>query len=99
MTYQTNWLDFLVYSITLIAGIDFLISGILILKSNIMLINRPKLLGVILMRRLIKGRPRKPNKLFDVFYAPKMLGYYNIIGGAMCVIGGLIGLVSFFYLL
>jgi hypothetical protein len=29
----TNWLDILVYFIVLVSGIDFLVSGILILKT------------------------------------------------------------------
>jgi len=91
MIVQPYVFDLLFSVVFLILGLDFAISGLFAINKGNGSIERPKLLGL----RIIKfyhGKIgwQKQNKLVGLFYSLKTMGWYALVSGVIYVTLGLL---------
>src|SRR5687768_6025081 len=95
MTIQTYILDLLFYIVVLLAGVDITLSGWLALRRGIIVLQRPKLLGLLILRIMNKiyDTSPAPNRYFELLYSFKYLRVYTFISGLLIMMSSLIMLL------
>lgn len=91
MIIQPYVFDLLFSAAFLILGLDFAISGLFAIYKGNGSIERPKLLGLRIIKFYHgKVELQKRNRLVGSFYSLKMMGWYALVSGVIWVILGLL---------
>ena len=88
--------DFLLYMMTFLFGVDFTLSGFLVLKSGTKYLEKPKLLGLIIIKLRNKAyeKSQKPGRLLTGMYSLKYMKFYTFISGIVLLIGSTIRILD-----
>jgi hypothetical protein len=75
--------------------VDFLLSGFLVLRKNARALEKPKLLGLWLIKIThASNSSTKENRLYFFFFGLRNMGWYTFFAGILLVIGSLLMLYS-----
>jgi hypothetical protein len=82
-------LDYLLFLMLFISGMDFTISGYTIIKRGAVALSKPRLLGLWLFKRMHvpDDMSYKVDKYTRTFFSLRTMGYYGLIGGLLYLIG------------
>jgi hypothetical protein len=88
--------DLLFYSIVLVAGIDFVLSGWLALSRGIEILQRPRLLGLLLLRifHRVYESYNKSNRLLQRMYSFNYMRFYIFLSGVLIIISSILLIFS-----
>ena len=96
MTIQPAFFNLLFCVIGLGIGIDFTISGMLILRDYAKHLEKPRLVGLLILR-LNQGffdRMRKQNQIFRFIYSIQGITFFTLSSGILLSIGSLIQIID-----
>lgn len=93
MIIQPIFFNLVFFIVILLFGVDFTLSGYLIIKQKTEYLKRPKLLGLVIMNanQKVYERSKKPNKLLSVMYSYEYTKIYTFLGGILIIVGSLMG--------
>jgi len=89
-------IDSVFYLMILFVGVDYFISGILGLRENLKYPKKPKLLGLLILKKNQNffEQARKQNQVFQIIYSHQSIMYMTLIAGLLLIIGSLIQLID-----
>lgn len=91
MRIQPFVFDLLFYFAILLAGLDFTVSGFLVLRENSKPLKKPKLLGLQIIRVMqISDTPQKKNSLTFLMFNLRHMGIYTFVAGILIITASLI---------
>lgn len=92
MIIQPYIFDLLFYTSVLLIGVDFTLSGWLALRKGITILERAKLLGLLILRAMNKlyENSKGSNRLFQFMYSFKYMRVYTFISGLLIIISSLL---------
>jgi hypothetical protein len=95
MIIQFNIIYLFFYFLILIVGLDFLLSGFLILKKNALALEKPFLLGLLLIKFTHPSDfSQKKSGLYILLFGLRNMGWYTMLAGVLIVTGSLIMIYS-----
>jgi hypothetical protein len=82
-------LDYLLFLMLFTGGMDFTISGFIILKRGAVALSKPRLLGLRLFKRMHvpDNMSYKVDKFTRTLFSLRAMGYYGLIGGLLYLVG------------
>jgi hypothetical protein len=87
--------DIVFYFVILLLGVDFLLSGLLVLRKNARALEKPKLLGLWLIKiTYASNSSTRGNRLYFFFLGLRNMGWYTLFAGIFSVISSLLMLYS-----
>ena len=91
-----NIFNLLFYSIVLLFGVDFALSGFFVLRENHKHSKKPRLLGFWIMQKMniLHGSTNRP-KWFSAIYSMRNLALQSLLAGFLLIIGSLLMIVDF----
>jgi len=91
MIIQPYIFDLLFYTIVLLAGMDFTLSGWLALRKGITVLEKPKLLGLLILRTMDKlyEDSHGANGFFKLIYSFTYMRVNIFISGVLIIVMGL----------
>ncbi len=94
MNIQPIHFDLVFFVLVLLFGVDFALSGYLVIKNKDKYLEKPKLLGLLSMivNQKVYERSKKPNKVLMVMYSYDYMKIYTLVGGILIIVGSLIGI-------
>lgn len=89
----------LLYMAILGVGIDFMISGIMVFKKFSESLEKPKLLGLRILRlnQVFFERMRRQNKIYQYVYSEWSIKFLTLLSGVLIIIGSLIQIFDIFF--
>ena len=92
---STNIFNLLFYSVILFFGVDFILSGVFVLREKRKHFKKPKLLGFWIMQRMnvLHGSTNSP-KWFSTIYSMRNLALQSLFAGSLIVISSLLMIVD-----
>ena len=99
MINQTTFVTLFFYIVILVVGLDFLISGLLIQSDHTRWLERPKLLGQLLLRinQSFFNKMRGQNRFFEFIYSLRWLKFFMILAGVLIMVGALIPIIDILF--
>lgn len=99
MAINPDFFTLFFYIVIFLIGIDFSISGILLLKAHTMAIEKPRLLGLLSLKinRNMIDKMQNSNHVYQSLYSFKYIRIYILVAGFLIIIGSLIGIIDLFY--
>ncbi len=87
--------DLLFYTVVFLFGLDFSISGFLVLRENSANLKRPRLVGLWIIRRMnsLYGSTNR-SQLFSLIYSTRNMAIQTLFAGILVIIGSLIMIVD-----
>jgi hypothetical protein len=82
-------LDYLLFLMLFFGGMDFTISGYIILKRGAVALSKPRLLGLRIFKRMQipDNMSFKVDKFTRTFFSLRAMGYYGLIAGLLYLVG------------
>lgn len=96
MIIQPYIFDLLFYTTLLLIGLDFAISGWLVIIKGKRLLEKPRSLGVMAMRymdRLYKNLD-SPSRISSILYSLENTRFYVFVGGILAIAGNTLGILN-----
>jgi len=91
MTIQPFVFDFIFYAVVFGAGLDLTISGYKVLKENTNALEKPKLLGLFIIKTMhISDTSQIQNRLTLMMFKLKNMARYTFLAGVLLLIASLI---------
>jgi len=99
MTIQPIFFDLLFAVIVFGIGIDFTISGMLIRREYTKHLEKPKLLGLLILRlnQSFFDRMRKQNQIFQFIYSIQCITFFTLSSGILLSVGSLIQIIDILF--
>jgi hypothetical protein len=96
MIIQSSLFNLLFYLIVLGIGIDFTISGILLMRDYDKYLRKTKLLGLIILRlnQSFFDRMRKHNQIYGFVYSSRSIKFFTLAAGILITVGSLIQIIT-----
>ena len=87
--------ELLFYVVVFLFGVDFSISGFLVLRKNRANFKKPRLVGIWIIKRMsaLYGSPNS-SRLFSLIYSTRNMAIQALLAGALIIIGSLIMIVD-----
>ncbi len=87
--------NLLFYAVIFLFGLDFSISGFLVLRENSANFKKPRLVGLWIIRRMsaVYGSTNR-SKLFSLIYSTRNMAFQGLFAGVLLIIGSLIMIVE-----
>jgi hypothetical protein len=87
--------DLLFYVVIFLFGLDFSISGFLVLRENSANFKKPRLIGLWIIRRMSAlYSSTNSSKLFAFIYSTRNMAIQALFSGVLLIIGSLIMIVD-----
>jgi hypothetical protein len=82
------------FILVLFLGIDFALSGYLAIRDRDKYLNKPRLLGLLIMiaNQKVYERSKKQNYILKIMYSYDYSKIYTLVGGLLIIVGGLIAI-------
>jgi len=92
--------EFIIWIIVFFFGLDFIISGYIVIKSDTKYLKKPKLLGLlgIAATQNLYDLSKHKNKYMEIKYSYKYMKVYVILGGIILIIMSIAGFLGIFVL-
>ncbi len=79
----------LFYLLVFLVGCDFSLSGFLVLQKNIDSLEKPRLLGLLIIKVMQASRNTNKRDELSVF-SPKVMGIYTLIAGILLIVASML---------
>lgn len=98
MTIQPDFFTIFFYIIVLFIGLDFTLSGILLLKDYTKSLEKPRLLGLLSLKfnqKMIE-KMQNSNQVYQSLYSYKIIRFYILMAGVIIIVGSIIAIIDIY---